>query len=83
VIEGFNGTIVEPGAAEYDAARAVWNAMHDRRPALIVRPESTPDVAAAIRYARARRSVTAWSSRPRWCRTPARAGSRSAAASGG
>jgi FAD/FMN-containing dehydrogenase len=59
VIEGFNGTIVKPGAAEYDAARAVWNAMHDRRPELIVRPGSAPDVAAAVRYARARDLVIA------------------------
>ena len=28
--------------------------MHDRRPALIARPRSAPDVVAAIRYARAR-----------------------------
>jgi FAD/FMN-containing dehydrogenase len=52
VIEGFSGSIVEPQDTEYDAARAVWNAMHDRRPALIARPESAQDVARAIRYAR-------------------------------
>jgi FAD/FMN-containing dehydrogenase len=51
-IEGFGGTVLTPEAADYDAARTIWNAMHDRRPALIVRPRSARDVAAAIRYAR-------------------------------
>jgi FAD/FMN-containing dehydrogenase len=52
IIEGFSGTLVRPGDADYDAARAIWNAMHDRRPALIARPRTPEDVAAAIRYAR-------------------------------
>ncbi len=52
-IPGFGGTVIRPGEAGYDAARAIWNAMHDRRPALIARPRSGPDVAAAVRYARA------------------------------
>ena len=45
--------MIRPEDAGYDAARVIWNAMHDRRPALIARPRSAPDVAAAIRYARA------------------------------
>ncbi len=52
-IPGFSGTVISPDEAGYDAARAIWNAMHDRRPALIARPQSAQDVAAAVRYARA------------------------------
>jgi FAD/FMN-containing dehydrogenase len=51
-LEHFTGSILEPGDAEYEGARAVWNAMHDRRPALIARPDSSEDVARAIAYAR-------------------------------
>ena len=53
-IPGFGGTVIRLGQPGYDAARAIWNAMHDRRPALIVRPRSAPDVAAAVRFARTR-----------------------------
>ena len=50
--DGFAGEIVDPSDPGYDAARAVWNSMIDRRPALIVRPTGTDDVAAALRFAR-------------------------------
>jgi len=49
---GFAGEIVRPDDPGYDAARAVWNSMIDRRPALIVRPTGNDDVAAALRFAR-------------------------------
>jgi FAD/FMN-containing dehydrogenase len=52
IIPGFAGDIVRPEDSGYDRARAIWNAMHDRRPALIARCTSPHDVAAAIRYGR-------------------------------
>ena len=52
-IPDFSGTVIRPDQVGYDAARAIWNAMHDRRPALIAQPRSATDVAAAIRYSRA------------------------------
>ena len=58
-ITGFGGTVIRPDQPGYDTARAIWNAMHDRRPALIARPRSAPDVAAAIGFARAERSALA------------------------
>ena len=43
---------IRPGDPEYDDARAVFNAMIDRRPSAILRCRDTADVAAGIRYAR-------------------------------
>lgn len=51
-VPGFQGTLTFPDDAGYDAQRAVWNLMHDRRPALLARPTSAGDVAAAIAHAR-------------------------------
>jgi len=48
----FAGEIVTPDARDYDDARRVWNAMFDRRPAVLVRPTSVADVQAAIRFGR-------------------------------
>jgi FAD/FMN-containing dehydrogenase len=49
---GFRGLMLQPGDAGYDDARAVYNAMHDRHPALIVQPVDSADVAAAVTFAR-------------------------------
>ena len=50
--KAFDGELVQPADAAYDAARRAWNAMVDKRPALVVRPRGTADVVAAIRFAR-------------------------------
>jgi FAD/FMN-containing dehydrogenase len=46
------GSVLGPGDAEYDAARAVHNGLIDRKPALIVRCRTTNDVVAALAFAR-------------------------------
>ncbi len=46
------GDLVQPGDAEYDQARAVYNAMHDRRPAMVARAAGVADVMAAVSFAR-------------------------------
>src|SRR3954452_17801945 len=50
---GFGGVVVEPGDADYDAARAVWDGAVDHRPAAVASPVDRADVAAAVRGARA------------------------------
>ena len=49
--ERLAGPVVLPGQEEYDAARQVWNASHDHRPALIAQPLSVADVQAAVLFA--------------------------------
>ena len=50
--ETFTGEIILPSERGYDEARAVWNKMFDRRPAIVVRPRGADDVIAALRFAR-------------------------------
>jgi FAD/FMN-containing dehydrogenase len=49
--DGFGGDIFMPGDSGFDEARAVWNAMIDRRPAIIARCRNTGDVIASVRLA--------------------------------
>jgi FAD/FMN-containing dehydrogenase len=46
------GTLLQPVDYEYDAVRTIWNAMIDRKPALIARCASTSDVISALRFGR-------------------------------
>jgi len=52
--ERLSGRLALPGEQAYDAARRVWNATHDYRPALVVQPRTTADVQAAVGFARDR-----------------------------
>ncbi|MBI5105883.1 MAG: FAD-binding oxidoreductase [Solirubrobacterales bacterium] len=51
-LTGFHGQLVGPEDAEYAEARKVYNAMIDRRPALIARCAAPEDVARAVGFAR-------------------------------
>ena len=49
--EQVRGEIAEPGSPDYDEARKVYNAMHDRRPRAVVRCADAADVIATVRTA--------------------------------
>ncbi|HET8742455.1 MAG TPA: FAD-binding oxidoreductase [Gaiella sp.] len=51
-LASFGDRLIGPDDPGYDEARALFNAMIDKRPALIVRCETADDVGAAIRFAR-------------------------------
>jgi len=51
-LAAFNGRLVGPEDSGYDEARKVYNAMIDRRPAVIGKPTSPTEVAQLIHFAR-------------------------------
>jgi hypothetical protein len=68
---GFDGVVLLPGEGAFDEARRVWNAIVDRRPAIIARCGSKSDVATAVRFGRGctrekggLQCSDRWSSRP-------------------
>src|ERR1044071_5344572 len=46
------GRLVRPSDADYDQARAIWNAAHDRYPALVAQCAGVSDVIRALEFAR-------------------------------
>jgi FAD/FMN-containing dehydrogenase len=49
--EQVRGDVIDPGDEGYEVARQVYNAMIDRRPAVVVRPVNAGDVIAAVNFA--------------------------------
>ncbi len=49
---GLHGDLIRPDDADYDDARAVWNGMIDKHPALIARCRGVGDVITAVDFAR-------------------------------
>jgi len=50
--EQLRGQLITPADPDYDAARAVYNGMIDRRPAGVIRVAQVADVIAAVNFAR-------------------------------
>ncbi|MGH8902650.1 MAG: FAD-binding oxidoreductase [Egibacteraceae bacterium] len=50
--DGFSGQVIRPGDDVYDATRAVFNGMIDRKPAIIARCAGVADVRTALAFAR-------------------------------
>jgi FAD/FMN-containing dehydrogenase len=46
------GELITPDDSRYDEARRVWNAMIDRRPAMVARPRGAADVITCVQFAR-------------------------------
>jgi FAD/FMN-containing dehydrogenase len=51
-VEGVRGKVLRSGDPGYDDARAIWNGLIDRRPALIVQCTGAADVVDAVNFAR-------------------------------
>ena len=51
-LPGFKGQLIGPEDANYDEARKIYNAMIDKRPALIARCADPDDIAKAVGFAR-------------------------------
>src|SRR3954453_20153882 len=50
--EGLRGELIRPADPSYDEARSIWNAAHDKRPALIGRCRGVADVVRGAEFGR-------------------------------
>jgi hypothetical protein len=50
--KGLKGDFLVDGMADYDAARRIWNAAIDRRPAMIIRCANVDDIVRAVDFAK-------------------------------
>src|SRR4051812_19822744 len=50
--KSLRGRLIRPADADYDTARAVYNGMIDKRPALIARCADVADVITSVNFAR-------------------------------
>ena len=57
--ESLDGQLLLSGDFGYDGTRRIWNGMHERYPAIIVRARSTSDVVNAVNFARERELLLA------------------------
>ena len=57
--KSMTGPVLTPADADYDNARKIWNAMFERRPALIAKCTSVEDVKAAVSFGRDHNLLTA------------------------
>ena len=57
--DGFEGEVVLPGDGAYESARKIWNAMIDKRPALVARCSTTSDIVRSVNFARENKFVLA------------------------
>jgi hypothetical protein len=57
--QSLTGQLLLRGDFGYDGARRIWNGMHDRNPALIVRAHSKSDVVHTVKFARERELLLA------------------------
>ena len=51
-VAGVRGAVLQPEDQGYDDARAIWNGLIDRRPALVVQCSGAADVVDAVNFAR-------------------------------
>lgn len=56
---GLRGDVLLPGSQDYDQSRRLWNALFDKKPAMIVRCSGAADVQLAVAFAREHQLLTA------------------------